>query len=84
MSPPERVRLPPRERSGGIYIEYRNNVRLSQVNAKSYLNLFHFDILRSKTSFQRRDGTRKNGRQNVSIMLLLIYSINHMTTKHRS
>ena len=84
MSPPERVRLPPRERSGGIYIEYRNNVRLSQVNAKSYLNLFRLIFYEVKTSLRSRDGTRKNGRQNISIMLLLIYSINHMTTKHRS
>ena len=72
------------ERSGGIYIEYRNNVRLSQVNAKSYLNLFRLIFYEVKTSLRSRDGTRKNGRQNISIMLLLIYSINHMTTKHRS
>ena len=73
------------ERSGGIlYVEYRNNVRLSQVNAKSCLNLFRLIFYEVKTGLRSRTGTRKNGRQNVSIMLLLIYSIDHMTTKHRS
>ena len=64
--------------------EYRNNVRLSQVNAKSYLNLFRLIFYEVKTSLRSRTGTRKNGRQNISIMLLLFYSIDHMTTKHRS
>ena len=67
-----------------LCVEYRNNVRLSQVNAKSYLNLFRLIFYEVKTSLRSRTGTRKNGRQNISIMLLWIYSIDHMTTKHRS
>ena len=53
-----------------LYVEYRNNVRLSQVNAKSCLNLFRLIFYEVKTSLRSRTGTRKNGRQNISIMLL--------------
>ena len=37
----------------------RNNERLLQVNAKSNLTLFHFLILRSKTSFGETDIVRR-------------------------
>ena len=53
-----------------LYVEYRNNVRLSQVNAKSCLNLFHFTFYEVKQVLRNLVGTRKSGRQNISIMLL--------------